>query len=58
MVSPLSPMRMHTTHLGADVWANIVLKYSEDRIANLFYTGLHTTPCQATISGKVGHIRV
>ncbi|KAI1695157.1 oxidoreductase family, NAD-binding rossmann fold domain-containing protein [Ditylenchus destructor] len=43
---------------GIDIWANVVLKYSNDRIATVFYHGLQATPCQASISGPNGYIKL
>ncbi|KAI1695401.1 oxidoreductase family, NAD-binding rossmann fold domain-containing protein [Ditylenchus destructor] len=43
---------------GIDIWANVVLKYSNDRIATVFYHGLQVTPCQASISGTKGYLKL
>jgi dihydrodiol dehydrogenase / D-xylose 1-dehydrogenase (NADP) len=43
---------------GIDIWANVVMKYSDNRMASVFYHGLQTTPCQASISGPNGQIKL
>ncbi|KAI6204267.1 hypothetical protein M3Y94_00653100 [Aphelenchoides besseyi] len=43
---------------GIDIWANITLKYSNGRVANLFYHGLQETPCQASINGPKGQLKL
>jgi len=43
---------------GIDIWATVVLKYSNNRMATLFYHGLQETPCQASISGPNGQLKL
>ncbi|KAI6242576.1 Trans-1,2-dihydrobenzene-1,2-diol dehydrogenase-like isoform X2 [Aphelenchoides fujianensis] len=43
---------------GIDLWASITLKYSGGRVANLFYHGLQETPCQASVNGPKGQLRL
>ncbi len=38
--------------------AAITIEYSNNRVAQLYYTGHFTTPCDALIVGENGAIRV
>ncbi|KAI1709239.1 oxidoreductase family, NAD-binding rossmann fold domain-containing protein [Ditylenchus destructor] len=40
-----------------DMWAGITLEYSNNRVANIFYTGLIGTPCQCSVSGPKGKFK-
>lgn len=51
-------MCLWKTFIGIDIWATVVLKYSGDRMASVFYHGLQETPCQASISGPNGQLKV
>uniref|UniRef100_A0A915END0 Trans-1,2-dihydrobenzene-1,2-diol dehydrogenase n=1 Tax=Ditylenchus dipsaci TaxID=166011 RepID=A0A915END0_9BILA len=41
-----------------DVWGSVTLEYSGNRVANLFYSGLSCTPCQCSVSGPEGHLKM
>lgn len=43
---------------GCDIWATVVLKYSNNRMASVFYHGLQQTPSQASISGPKGQLKL
>lgn len=40
------------------MWTNVVLEYSNNRIATLYYSGNQKTPRTLTISGTNGKVKV
>ena len=45
-------------YAGTDLWASILLRYPDAKLAQVFYSGQHRTTGSFTIFGQRGNIRV
>lgn len=43
---------------GIDLWASVLLRYANDRLAQIFYSGRHQTAGSFTIFGQNGNIKM